>query len=204
MKKQIATVFLTFAIALISQTAFSQMPMFDICPLKVGVEVPTVMVVNEAGEEVDLKALTADKPSVIIFYRGAWCGYCTKHLAELNDIKGEVESLGYQIFGVTVDQYTKLDESQEALESEIEVYSDSKPEAIQAFGLDWKVDDALFNKYKKEYKLDLESWSGESHHSLPVPAIFVIRDSLVDFQYVNPNYRIRLKAETLLAVLRTL
>ena len=57
---------------------------------------------------------------------------------------------------------------------------------------------------KTEYKLDLEKWSGEEHHSLPVPAIFIIKEGVVQFQYVNPNYNTRMKAKTLLAVLETL
>jgi len=31
-----------------------------------------------------------------------------------------------------------------------------------------------------------------------------LKDNVVQFQYVNPNYRTRLKPETLLAVLKTL
>lgn len=189
---------------LCSQLGWSQGQMFDICPLKVGEAVPEAMLTNIDGKPVPLKEVISDKPTVLIFYRGAWCGYCTKHLAELNDAKAEIEQAGYQIFGITVDQAEKLEESIERSSTEIEVYSDSELDAISAFGLDWKVDDAMFDKYKNSYQLDLEVWSGETHRSLPVPAIFVVKDQTVAFQYVNPNYRIRLKPETLLAVLKTL
>ncbi len=191
-------------LALSSQIAIAQNGMNDICPLKVGAEIPSVVLTDKANEAHSLADLTAEKPSVLIFYRGAWCGYCTKHLAELNSIKSEVEALGYQMFGITVDQASKLEESDKRAESEITVYSDAKAEAIQAFGLDWQVEDELFSKYKNEYKLDLEAWSGESHHSLPVPAVFIVKDGIVQFQYVNPKYSTRLKAETLLAILPTL
>lgn len=194
--------FLSFLCAV--STLAAQDQMFDICPLKVGAEIPEVSVTDQANEAHSLKSLSAEKPTVMIFYRGAWCGYCTKHLAELNDAKADIEALGYQIFGVTVDQASKLEESAKETNSEIMVYSDAKAEAIQAFGLDWKLDAELYDKYLNNYKLDLEEWSGESHHSLPVPAVFVVKDGMVQFQYVNPNYKTRLKPETLLAVLRTL
>ena len=187
-----------------AQTAFSQNAMFDICPLKVGEEIPDVSIANDKKESIPLSNVIGDKPTVIVFYRGAWCGYCTKHLAELNDIENEIELLGYQIIGVTVDQADKLEESSSRAETEIEVYSDSKLEAINAFGLDWKLDDTLFEKYKTKFNLDLEEWSGEAHHSLPVPSIYVIKENKVAFQYVNPNYKVRLKPETLLAILQTL
>lgn len=182
----------------------AQNTMFDICPLKVGAEVPAGIVLDDEGNEHDLVSLTAEKPTVIIFYRGAWCGYCTSHLAELNEVKQSIEEQGYQIFGVTIDQAAKLEESQKRAESEIQVYSDAKAEIITAFGLDWQVDDELFAKYKTKYNLDLEAWSGEKHHSLPVPAVFIIKDGIVQFQYVNPNYNTRLKAATLMAILPTL
>jgi len=186
------------------QTVFSQDQMFDICPLKVGEEIPDATLINQSNEQVSLLDLTMEKPTVIVFYRGAWCGYCTKHLAELNDLKEEIESLGYQMIGITPDQSSKLAETQTRAESEIPVYSDSNMETIQGFGLDWKVGKELFEKYKTKYKLDLEEWSGTDHHSLPVPSIYIVENQTVQFQYVNPNFKIRLKPETLLAVLKTL
>lgn len=192
---------LSLVVLLQSNVLIGQDQMFDICPLKVGETIPETQLKDADNMVIDLSTLVGEKPSVLIFYRGAWCGYCTQHLAELNEIKSEVESLGYQMLGITVDQAEKLTESNIRSESEIPVYSDASLQTIAAFGLDWKVDDAMFTKYKNEYELDLEDWSGESHHSLPVPAIFVVKDGMVQFQYVNPNYRLRLPAETLLAIL---
>lgn len=195
---------LFIAIVFAVQLSNAQDQMYDICPLKVGEELPAVSLTDAENKAHTLADLTTDKPAVIIFYRGAWCGYCTKHLAELNDIKTAVAELGYQMFGVTVDQASKLEESTRRSESEIPVFSDAKLEVIKAFGLDWEVESTLFEKYKEKYKLDLEAWSGEDHHGLTVPAIFVVKDGIVQFQYVNPNYRLRLKPATLLAVLETL
>ncbi len=191
-------------IILCNQTIYSQEQMFEICPLKVGEEIPIATIIDKNNQEVLLSELISEKPTILIFYRGAWCGYCTEHLSELNAIREEVDSLGYDMLGITVDQSSKLEESNERSESEIEVYSDSKLEAISAFGLDWQLDKKLFAKYKKSYNLDLEEWSGQDHHSLPVPAIFIISEGIVQFHYVNPNYKKRLKPETLIAILNTI
>lgn len=182
----------------------AQNGMFDICPLKVGSDIPAVAITDAEHETYQLTDLVSEKPSVLIFYRGAWCGYCTQHLAELNDIKGDIEALGYQVFGITIDKAEKLEESTKRSESEITVYSDASADAVRAFGLDWQVEDELFNKYKDKYNLDLETWSGQDHHTLPVPAVFVVKEGKVQFQYVNPNYNTRLKPATLLAVLKTI
>ena len=196
--------FIFLSLLCISQFSNAQRGM-DTCPLKVGMELPTdLMLQNADDKEVTLEELTKEKPTILVFYRGAWCGYCTSHLAELQEIKGDIEELGYQILGIAPDRPSKLLKSQERSEKEIAVYSDATSKAIQAFGLDWNVDQEAFEKYKKEYKIDLEEWSGESHHNLPVPAIYIIKDGVVEFQYVNPKYSTRLKPATLLAVLQTL
>lgn len=57
----------------------------------------------------------------------------------------------------------------------------------------------------QEYGIDLEEASGQTHHVLPVPAVyFVSAEGKVLFQYVNPDYRVRLEPEILLAAARTL
>ena len=85
-----------------------------------------------------------------------------------------------------------------------EIFSDSKAQLITAFGLGWEVDHTNYVKYRDQYGIDTEEWSGEEHHVLPVPAVYIINDGVVQFNYVNPNYSIRLKAETLLAILKSL
>lgn len=197
---------LTFLVLFILcyQIIYSQDQMFQICPLKVGEQIPIVTITDKHNQKILLPELLSKKPTVLIFYRGAWCGYCTKHLAELNAVRELIDSLGYHMLGITVDKSSKLKESNEQSESEIQVYSDSKLEATKAFGLDWQLDEQLFRKYKENYKLDLEEWSGQNHHSLAVPAIFIVREGIIQFQYVNPNYRKRLKPETLIAILKTI
>lgn len=197
-----STLLILFAIVISINMGSSQDQMFDVCPLKVGEKIPAVTITNIDGEQ-DSLVHVASKPSVIVFYRGAWCGYCTQHLAELNDIKADIDSLGYNIFGITIDQPSKLDISLEKANAEIDVYSDSGLDAVSAFGLDWNVGE-MYDKYKNKYDLDLEAWSGEKHHSLPVPAIFIIKEGIIQFQYVNPNYSVRLNPNTLLAILESM
>ncbi|MDZ7681864.1 MAG: hypothetical protein U5J63_09195 [Fodinibius sp.] len=67
------------------------------------------------------------------------------------------------------------------------------------FGLAFKVDQSTLERYA-EGGIDLEESSGYDHHLLPVPAVYLINpDGLVTFQYVNPDYKTRIKSEVLLA-----
>jgi hypothetical protein len=49
----------------------------------------------------------------------------------------------------------------------------------------------------KKYNIDVEEASGErKHHMLPVSAVFMVaRNGLIQFEYVNPDYKVRLDPE---------
>ncbi len=81
------------------------------------------------------------------------------------------------------------------------LYSDSKMNAARAYGIAYRVDEATVTAYKG-YGIDLEAASGESHLQLPVPSVFVYREGVMTFQYVNPDHRVRLDGDTLLAAVR--
>ncbi len=174
----------------------------DVCPLKVGEKVPSLMLLNIEGEEVDLNVVT-QKPTVLIFFRGGWCGYCSKHLSAIQEAKNDIEKLGYQIIAITPDQVSKLSETVDKTKLDYLLLSDASATAIDAFGLSYTVEGEMAAKFKKN-KLDLAAWSGQEHNKLPVPAIYIIKEAQVLFNYVNPNYTKRLEAETLIALLKTL
>lgn len=176
----------------------------DVCALNIGNEVPEATLLDQDGQEQNLQELMKDKPTVLLFFRGGWCGYCTKHLAAIQDVKDEVEAAGYQLIGITPDHVDNLEKSVEKSKSDYPIYSDFQLQAITGFGVAWKVDDELYAKYKKDYELDLEEWSGDKHHVLPVPAVYIIKDNKVQFNYVNKEYSIRLEPATLVALLKTI
>jgi hypothetical protein len=51
----------------------------------------------------------------------------------------------------------------------------------------------------------VEEASGQKHHMLPVPAVFLVAtNGLIQFEYVNPDYKVRLEPELLLAAAKTI
>jgi peroxiredoxin len=75
--------------------------------------------------------------------------------------------------------------------------------AAQALGVAFRVDDAGVERLRG-MKMDIEKDSGEKHHVLPVPAVFVVdADGTIHFSYANPNYKVRLDPQLLLAAVRT-
>ena len=167
-------------------------------PLKVGDAVPEALVKNSNDKEIDLKALVLSKPTVLIFFRGGWCPYCSTHLREMAVVEPALISAGYQLLALSPDSPEKIRRNQKQ-NDRLTLLSDSKMNAAKAFGLAYKVDEETVYKFKKEHKIDLEADSGETHHLLPVPASFIIgSDGRIVFAYSNPNYKTRMDPGLLL------
>ncbi len=74
--------------------------------------------------------------------------------------------------------------------------------AAKLFRVAYKVDDTTLNQLR-DYGIDLEDASGEKHHLLPVPAVFLVgTNDLIQFEYVNPDYQVRIDPDLLLAAAR--
>jgi peroxiredoxin len=187
-------------ICLLSPIAFANVPdkAEDTQPLETGNRIPSVELQTVDGETVNLAAQVFRKPSIIVFYRGSWCPYCNEHLASLVDIEDDLTSLGYQVLAISPDKPENLKEAIEKNDLNYMLLSDSSAEAAQAFGLAFKVGAATRLLYKG-YGIDLEEASGEDHHILPVPAVYLVdKNGILQFRYTNPDYKVRLSADDLL------
>lgn len=169
------------------------------CPIKVGESIPALTLKDLSGKPFDINKAIADKPSIIIFYRGGWCPYCNVHLGELKTIEPELKSLGYQIIAISPDSPSHLAETVDKNEITYQLLSDDDAKAIKALGLAYRVDDDL-NKKLLSYDIDIDKASGKGHRILPVPAALVVdTKGVVRFNFSSPDYKVRVEKTVLLA-----
>ena len=174
-----------------------------VMPLLPGMQAPAFKVLNADGVPVSFDPAHMEQPLVLTFYRGGWCPYCNLHLAEMRKAEAELKSMGFDIWFISIDQPSVLYESLEQPDIGYLVLSDARLEATRAFGIAFRVPDELVEKYRG-YGIDLEGASGETHHVLPAPSTFIIRsDGVIGFQYTNPDYKVRLHPNILLAAAKT-
>lgn len=165
---------------------------------KAGESAPNPPILTSSGTETSLYKVTAHTPTILIFYRGSWCPYCNKHLQEIAAIASDLQSMGYQIIALSPDSPENIRKHLADGDLDYRLYSDSSAKAAEAFGLAFVVDEATREKYRG-YGIDLEKASGKSHHKLPVPAAFVINASgVIQYSYVNEDYKDRVSGEELL------
>lgn len=167
----------------------------EVSPLKIGLKMPEISLLDSTGAQYELTKSLANGPAILVFYRGGWCPYCNSQLAGLGKIEPELLKMGYRIFAISPDAPAALSKTLVKQGLPYKLLSDSKMTATTALGLAYKVDAETVGKYKN-YGIDL----GKSANLLPVPALYMVgSDGIVDFSYVNPDYKTRMPEELVLA-----
>ncbi|MDX2429212.1 MAG: peroxiredoxin-like family protein [Xanthomonadales bacterium] len=171
----------------------------EVQPLLVGMKAPDFTLQDVENQTFRFESGAQDKPIVLTFFRGGWCPYCNLHLAELRLAEKQLKEMGFNIWFISIDKPEFLLESLDDPDIGYTIYSDASLSATRAFGLAFRVDDELNERYLS-YDIDLEKASGETHHVLPAPATYIIgTDGLINFAYINPDYKVRLHPDVLLA-----
>ena len=171
----------------------------EVQPLLVGMEAPDFTLRDVENQAFSFTSGTQAKPIVLTFFRGGWGPYCNMHLSELRLAEKQLKEMGFDIWFISIDKPELLLESLNDPDIGYTVYSDSALSATRVFGLAFRVDDELNERYLS-HDIDLEKASGENHHVLPAPATYIIgTDGIINFAYINPDYKVRLHPDVLLA-----
>jgi peroxiredoxin len=170
----------------------------NVTPLLIGQTAPNSTIQTVDGDPVSLKALTMQKPTVLIFYRGGWCPYCNRQLAGLKDIEGQLDELGYQILAISPETPAQLQQQKLQTKFSVTLLADPDLEAISGFGIGFYVPDAQRSTYKSKWDINLTSDKTSGTAVLPAPAVFILdTKGKVLFSYVNPDIKTRISPELL-------
>lgn len=164
----------------------------DVVPLAKGDRVPALILKTVDGKPFNLSAELAKKPTVLIFYRGGWCPFCNQQMSGLQGIVKDLTDAGYQLLAVSPDKPEELAKSIDKHSLTYTLLSDSDASGIRAFGLAFKVDDGTYNRMLG-MGVDLEKASGQNHHEIPVPAVYIIStDGTIQFVHFDPDFKKRM------------
>ncbi|MFY0653704.1 MAG: AhpC/TSA family protein [Cyclobacteriaceae bacterium] len=148
------------------------------CPVKLGETIPNASVLDVNSKTMDISEAIGSKPSIIIFYRGGWCPYCNVHLAALQEYEKELIKMGYQIIAVTPDSPDNIKKTLNEKELTYTILSDNKYELMSKMGL---------------------GYVDRKNRTLPIPSVYIVdADGKVKFNYINPNFRVRIEPELLM------
>lgn len=187
----------TLSVKVIAETAE------QVSPLLNGQHIPaTVQVTTSEGKKLSLGQVLNNKKTVLFFYRGGWCPFCNTQMGQLKKIENQLTKLGFQLIGISTDNAQDLQISIGKHQLNYQLLADFNSVTSQAFGLAYYSSQKVTDRYlaKMDLKNPLQkNKAGDERLVLPVPAIYVIdNQGLVQFNYVNPNYKVRLHEALLL------
>ena len=94
--------FFCFTILILTTGAFA-LARTKTDPIKVGEVAPDFTLMDQNGRSVRLATL--NKPALLVFYRGYWCPFCARQLADLRSLPKPEDK--FKVFAISVDPTDK-------------------------------------------------------------------------------------------------
>ncbi|MFG0260610.1 MAG: peroxiredoxin-like family protein [Phycisphaerales bacterium JB041] len=170
--------------------------------LAVGERAPDATVRTRDGQDVSLASLYADGPVVVTFYRGGWCPYCTRQLAEWQGREAELAAAGGRLVAITAESPDNVTKTAGKHDLGFDIYSDTTMAAAKAYRVYFDLDAGTKTRYKG-YGIDLGTSNASGTWSLPAPGTFVIdSDGVVRYAWADWDYKQRADADEVIAAVR--
>jgi peroxiredoxin len=165
---------------------------------------PSLSLPDEHDKPVSLTDRLSDGPVVMVFYRGAWCPWCTQELNALQAVVGQFKQLGASVLVVSPQMsiYNRACIRRHRLS--FPILHDSGGHVAAQFGLNWEVP-ADLRKLYLGLNVDLAKFNGEAGWALPLPARYLIdQQRTIVYAEVNASEAHRMNPAGLLTSLESL
>ncbi len=159
--------------------------------LKIGDKAPLFKAIDHNGDTISLREKLKSGKVVLVFYRGAWCPYCNKHMSHLQDSLNLILAKGASLIAITPEINQSIDKTVSKTKATFNIVYDSTYAIMKQYGTAFKVDAGTIVRYKL-IGLDVEEANGNKDHILPVPATFIIgKDGIILWKHFDTNYKKR-------------
>jgi len=173
--------------------------------LSVGVQASDFEAVTYEGKYFRLSDYYESGPVVLVFYRGGWCMYCNRQLQEIQSRLAEFDANGASVVAVSVDLQENAAETVNDKQLDFTVISNPKADVLEAYNLGYHIAPDVAKKYKKEYKIDLQAYSGRADYLIAVPGTYVIDTTgTIRYGYANRDYKVRPALDDVLNAVRAI
>jgi peroxiredoxin len=158
--------------------------------LAVGQSLPEFKVKNTDGEVISSSALT-DKPTIWMFYRGAWCPLCMAQIKELVELYKTLQAMGVRVALIAPQPHTNTVSLAEKFGVAFDFLTDEGNAAARTLGIDNP--DGL--------PMGMQMLGYDSETVLPT-VIITDTNGQILWTHETDNYRVRPEPDVFLSVLR--
>jgi peroxiredoxin len=170
---------------------------------KVGEPMPTFLLPDEQGRLIRLDDLLGKGPVAIAFHRGQWCPYCRINIDALARAADAVAAEHRHIAAIVPDRQRFAAWLKSDANAPFPVLTDMDNGYAMSLGL------AIYVGDEMKHMMVSSGWNpsvsqGTDNWMLPIPATFVVgTDGIVHARFVDPDYRVRMAIDDMLAALRS-
>ncbi|HVF82038.1 MAG TPA: peroxiredoxin-like family protein [Flavisolibacter sp.] len=159
---------------------------------------PDFKLKDQSGIEVSLKELRKKGQTVVMFYRGNWCPYCSKQLKAFSDSLHLISAKGAQLVAITPEASGGIDSTIAKTGAVFPILYDEGAKMAAAYQVNYKLDDRTVSRYKMT-GVDLLKHNNQKQVVLPVPAVYIINsEGSVTYRYFDENYKKRVSVAEIL------
>lgn len=170
--------------------------------LKVGDTAKNFRGIDQYGSKFVLSEALQNGPVIVVFYRGVWCGYCTKHLMAFQADLNLLTEKGAQVVAISPEVEQFRDETIEKTNVTFPVLSDVNGTIMEQFDVAFNVTENYIQKVKDFADMELTENHNQDIPKLPIPATYIIGiDGVIKHVFFNPDYTKRSTIVELLELL---
>ncbi|WP_340123849.1 peroxiredoxin-like family protein [Methylobacter svalbardensis] len=158
--------------------------------LKIGSTLPSFTVRNAHGALVT-SAQLADKPAILIFFRGNWCPLCMAQIKELVSRYKDISALGVRVALISPQPHSNTETLAKKFGVDFDLITDEGNAAARALGI----------AQAHGLPMGMQMMGYDSETVLPT-VVITGKDGKVIWTHETDNYRIRPEPDVYLEVLR--
>lgn len=167
--------------------------------ITVGSEAPEINGLSLSGENISSESLLQEHELVVIFYRGNWCPYCSRHLSNLNDSLQYISDSGAQVLVIGPENAENAHKTKDKTKSDFILIPDTSMQLMQAYDVLFTVTKKYRGKIKTFLFTDIAENNKQEEAMLPVPATYIIgKDHRVKWRHFDYDYTKRASVKEIL------
>ncbi|MCU1633650.1 MAG: peroxiredoxin [Micrococcaceae bacterium] len=173
--------------------------------VSVGDVLPDAKLLTAAGDAIQLSAVRAGGPAVIVFYRGGWCPYCNITLrAYQRELLPTLLEQGIKLLAVSPQHSEGSEATAQGAELGFDVLSDPANVLARALGIVTEPSaDARLAHTRLGFEVSDSNADGTA--AIPYPAVLIVDAAgTVRFVDVHADYTKRTEVAQIVAALRSL
>jgi peroxiredoxin len=170
---------------------------------KVGEKMPPFLLPSEDGKLVSLDGLLQEGPVAIAFHRGYWCPYCRININALARAGEEMAAESRHIAAIVPDRQRFTAWLKTDARIPFPILTDMDNGYATSLDLAIWVGDGM-KEMMVSSGWDPSVSQGTDDWALPIPATFIVAtDGTITARFVDPDYRMRMAIEDMVAALRS-